>query len=37
MVSGFSAELFSHPDYLVVQCWICAAVLFPDSVAPGGQ
>ena len=36
IISGLSTELFSHPNYLVVQHWVHTAVLFPDSVTPGG-
>ena len=28
---GLAQSYFSHPDFLVVQCWV-HAVLFPDSM-----
>ena len=31
-----SEGLFSHPNYLVAQCWVCVGVFFPDSITPGG-
>ena len=36
MDASWSVGYLLHPDYLGVLCWVCAVVLFPDSVAPGG-
>ena len=35
-VTGSSAGLFSHPDCLVFQCWVCTTILFKDSIATTG-
>ena len=36
MVSGFGTELFLSSWLFVVQCWICATFLFPDTVTKTG-
>ena len=33
---GLVQRNFSNPGYLVVQCLVCATVLFPGSITPGG-
>ena len=32
---GSEHSYFSHPDYLVVQCWFCATNFFLDLITPG--
>ena len=34
---GFAWSYFSYPDYLIVQYWIHAVILFPDSVTLQGM
>ena len=35
-VGGFGAHLLTHPNYLVIQCWICATYLYPHTVNQTG-
>ena len=32
MVSEFDMDLFTNPDYSLVQCWVHATVLSPDTI-----
>ena len=29
---GFTETYFDNPDYLLVQCWVCATFLSPDTM-----
>ena len=29
---GLAWTYFTSPDYLVVQCWVCPAFLYPDTI-----
>ena len=33
---GLVQTYFTHPDYFVVQCWVCVTYLFPDTVSQMG-